>query len=109
MSEPGLLSSIISIDIGTKKALVVLRVPVKTLTQKKEGIQLKDCECIGLTLSEKVNGESISKELTTHFAQSGNPVAIIKDCDYTLQKGVRLWQEENQLVISVIDDIRDGN
>ncbi len=104
-SEPWLAIIDHSIDIGTKKALVVLRVAVKTLAQKGKAIQLKDCECIGLTISETINGESISKELKTVFEQSGKPSAIIKDCDYTLQKGVRLWQEESKLTIPVIEDI----
>ena len=73
-----------SIDIGTKKALVVLRVRIDALSQRVAVIQLKDCECIGLKISEKVNGESIALELEDIFALAGRPVAIIKDCDATL-------------------------
>jgi len=94
-----------SIDIGTKKAFVVLRVTIDTLSQKGKAIQLKDCECIGLKISEKVNGESISEELKDIFNQSGKPAAIIKDCDYTLQKGVRLCSGEDEAAIPVVDDI----
>ncbi len=105
ISKPWLAIIDHSIDIGTKKAFVVLRVPVDTLSQKGKAIQLKDCECIGLKISEKVNGESIAKELKDIFNQSGKPAAIIKDCDYTLQKGVRLCSGDDKDAIPVIDDI----
>lgn len=94
-----------SIDIGTKKALVVLRVPMDTLLRSKQAIQLKDCECIGLKISEKVNGESISLELKEIFKKAGTPAAIVKDCDYTLQRGIRLYLEAQNISVPVIDDI----
>jgi hypothetical protein len=94
-----------SIDIGTKKALVVLRVTIDALSKRGKAIQLKDCECIGLTIAETVNGESISEELEDIFAQAGRPAAIIKDCDYTLQKGVRLWSQRQETPVPVIEDI----
>ena len=65
-----------SIDIGTKKALVVLRVTTDALSKRGKAIQLKDCECIGLTIAETVNGESISVELEDIFTQAGRPDAI---------------------------------
>ena len=94
-----------SIDIGTKKALVVLRVKMNALSQGKQAITLKDCACIGLKISEKVNGECIALELEEIFNNAGMPDAIIKDTDYTLQKGVRLWSEKQEVSIPVIDDI----
>jgi hypothetical protein len=94
-----------SIDIGTKKALVVLRVTVEALSKRGAAIQLKDCECIGLKIADKVNGESISLELEEIFNQAGKPSAIIKDCDATLQKGVRLWTQSCGTAIPVIEDI----
>jgi hypothetical protein len=94
-----------SIDIGTKKALVVLRVNRDILGKKGKAIQLEDCECIGLKISEKVNGESIALELEAIFEQAGTPTAIIKDCDHTLQKGVRLYTEKKKITIPVIEDL----
>ena len=95
----------ISIDIGTKKALVVLRVTLDALSQRGAALQLKDCECIGLKISEKVNGESRSLDLEDIFNQAGKPSAIIKDCDATLQKGVRLWSQSHETTLPVIEDI----
>lgn len=105
ISEPWLAIIDHSIDIGTKKALVVLRVPVAALSLRGSAIQLADCECIGLKVSVQVNGESIAQDLESIFNQAGNPKAIIKDGDYTLQKGVRLWSEKQTLAVPVIADI----
>lgn len=105
ISQPWLAILDHSIDIGTKKVLVVLRVPINALFQRGQAIQLKDCECIGVKISEIVNGESIALELKDIFTQAGMPEAIIKDNDYTLQKGVRLWSEIQKVVAPVIEDI----
>ncbi|NQY64257.1 MAG: hypothetical protein HRT38_11085, partial [Alteromonadaceae bacterium] len=94
-----------SIDIGIKKAFVVLRVAMDALAKKGKAIGLEDCECIGLKISEKVNGESIALELEEIFNQAGQPAAVIKDCDYTLGKGVRLYAQKQKITVPVIDDI----
>jgi hypothetical protein len=88
-----------------KKALVVLRVNVAALSQRGAAIQLEDCECIGLKVCECVNGASIARDLEEIFNQAGKPKAIIKDGDYTLAKGVRLWSEKQRTEIPVIADI----
>jgi len=94
-----------SIDIGTKKALVVLRVTMDSLSRRRQAIQLQDCECIGVKVCEIVNGTSISLELEQILSSAGTPDAIIKDCDYSLQKGVRLWSEKQNNAVPVIEDI----
>jgi len=94
-----------SIDIGTKKALVVLRVKTQSLRQRGSAIQLQDCECIGLKVCETVNHETVCKDLEEIFAIAGVPQAIVKDCDYTLAKGVRHWSAKQENVVPVIDDI----
>ena len=94
-----------SIDMGTKKALVVLRVSLDALSERGGAIQLKDCECIGLTISEKVTGETLQAELENIFTLAGNPAAIIKDGDSTLNKGVRLWSDKQENPVPAIYDI----
>jgi len=94
-----------SIDVGTKKALVVLRVKLDALSQRGSAIQLKDCQCIGLTVDDTVTGETIAEDLEAIFARAGRPQAIIKDGDATLQKGVRLWSEKQAEPVLVVDDI----
>ncbi len=94
-----------SIDIGTKKALVVLRVTVDALSKRGRAICLEDCECVGLTIAEKVDGESLAKELESIFKKAGTPSAVLKDCDRTLNKGTQRWTEGCGKVISIIDDL----
>jgi hypothetical protein len=94
-----------SIDVGTKKALVVLRVPLAALSQRRAAIQLADCECVGLTVAETVNGEVVAEHLEAIFELSGAPSAIIKDGDATLNKGVRLWMDNAHLAVPMIEDI----
>jgi len=94
-----------SIDIGTKKALVVLRVSLNTLSNRVGALRRSDCECIGLQVAETVNGESIQAALTVIFNQSGCPAGIIKDSDATLNKGVRLWAEQETQPVEMIEDI----
>ncbi len=52
-----------SIDIGTKKALVVLRVSTKALSARGGAISLEDCACVGLTISDKITGETVAADL----------------------------------------------
>jgi len=76
-----------SINIGTKKLFVVLRIRIDVLYKREKAISLEDCECIGLKICDVVNGKSVKKDLEEIFKISGNPKAIIKDTDYTLNKG----------------------
>ncbi len=94
-----------SIDIGTKKVLVVLRIEMDALSKRGSAVRLEDCTCIGLTVSDKVTGETICPELEEIFARAGKPIAIIKDADATLQKGVRLWSDKQENPVPTIDDI----
>ena len=103
--EPWIAIIDYSIDIGTKKALVVLRVKTQTLLQRGGAIQLQDCECIGVKVCETVNHETVCKDLEEIFAISGAPSAIVKDCDFTLAKGVRHWSAKQEKPVPVIDDI----
>jgi hypothetical protein len=105
IAEPWMAIVDHSIDVGTKKALVVLRVPLAALSQRGAAIQLEDCQCIGLRIAETVNGETVAQHLAAIFAQVGTPVAITKDCDATLHKGIRLWMDKRQTPVPVIEDI----
>lgn len=94
-----------SIDIGTKKALVVLRVPMSALSARGGAIRLEDCECVGLKISEQVTGETVAEHLDSIFIQAGAPNAIIKDGDSTLNKGVKLWMAKQESAVPIIHDI----
>lgn len=95
-----------SIDVGTRKALVVLRIPLSTLQSKHGAIGLEDCECIGLEVSHKWNGQLIFEALTIIFKKAGLPLAIIKDGGTDLNKGVELFCEQRpERKIYTIEDV----
>ena len=105
ISQPWVAIMDHSIDIGTKKAFVVLRVTTDALNQRGSAIQLKDCECIGLTVHDSVNGDVVRDDLDKIFMVAGTPQAIIKDDDATLNKGVYQCSEKQLNTIPVISDI----
>jgi hypothetical protein len=95
-----------SIDVGTRKALVVLRVPLSALSGKLTAIGLEDCQCIGVKIASVGDGEQVKNALTEIFAQSGMPRAILKDGGTDLNKGVRLYREtEGAQKVWGIDDV----
>ena len=71
LSEPWVAILDCSIDIGTRKALVVLRVALSALERKQGAIGPRDCECIGLEVSHQWNGLRVSEALTRIFAKTG--------------------------------------
>lgn len=106
LSEPWLALIDCSIDIGTRKALVVLRVKLSALHHKKSAIGLGECECIGMEISHSWNGQLVSEALTRVFEKTGLPVAIIKDGGTDLKKGVDPLCERNpDKKIHLIDDV----
>lgn len=95
-----------SIDVGTRKALVVLRIPLGALQNRTGAVGLQDCECIGLEVSHKWNGKLVSEALGKIFGRSGFPLAIIKDGGTDLNKGVELLRDRNPShKIHVIEDV----
>ena len=95
-----------SIDIGVKKILVVLRVPLEHLAKKSGALTLKDCECIGLCIAETSDHKTVAQQLEDIFKIAGNPTLIIKDGAGNLAKGVAFWKSiaKPKLCI-VVDDI----
>ena len=85
--------------------MVVLRVELDALSKRGSAIRLEDCECIGFTVSDKVTGDTLRPELEEIFNRAGKPIAIIKDRDATLNKGVRLWSDQQERPVPTIDDI----
>lgn len=95
-----------SIDVGTRKALVVLRIPLGALQSKQGAIGLEDCECIGLDVSHKWNGQLVCEALARIFEKAGLPLALIKDGGTDLNKGVELFcAKRPEQKIYIIDDI----
>jgi hypothetical protein len=95
-----------SIDVGIRKALVVLRVSLAVLQTKQDAVSLGDCECIGIKISTRWNGQLVKEALTDIFNKAGKPIAILKDGGTDLNKGVRLYREAQKAKqIWVLDDV----
>lgn len=103
--EPWVAIADHSIDLGTKKIFVILRVLLSVIAVKGRAITLADCECIGLKICDTLNGEQVCKDFEEIFQIAGTPTALIKDCDSTLQKGLLLYLERSNKKIHIIDDI----
>jgi len=76
-----------TIQIGSKKALIVLRVPLSALSQGK-ALTLKQIEVIGLSLSETWNGERVKTYLVSLFKRCGWPSHVVSDCGSDMKKGI---------------------
>lgn len=95
-----------SIDIGTRKALVVLRISLEALREKQGAVGLADCECIGIKISTTWNGPLVSEALKEIFGTAGVPMAILKDGGTDLNKGVQLYRDsESTKHVVIIDDV----
>jgi len=85
-----------SIDIGVRKAVVILRVRLSALGDRGSAITLKDCQVIFLKILESCTGMEISACLEEAFKVAGRPIAILKDGGCDLKKGTTIYREENQ-------------
>lgn len=84
-----------SIDVGVRKALLVLRVKLDALARRGGAVNFQDVQCIGLKIAVNWNGQSVADALKDIFGKAGKPAAILKDQGTDLNKGVRLWREDN--------------
>ena len=76
-----------TIQIGCKKALIVLRVPSSALSMGK-ALTLKQVEVIGLSLGETWNGERVNTVLLAFFERCGWPSHMVSDCGSDIKKGI---------------------
>jgi hypothetical protein len=76
-----------TIQIGSKKALIVLRVPVSVF-RKGKALTLKQVEVIGLSLSETWNGALVKTYLVSLFERCGWPSHVVSDCGSDMKKGI---------------------
>jgi hypothetical protein len=76
-----------TIQIGCKKALIVLRVPVSALSQGK-ALTLKQVDVIGLSLGQTWTGEIVKTSLVSLFERCGWPSQVVSDCGSEIKKGI---------------------
>jgi len=76
-----------TIQIGCKKALIVLRVPMSAFSMGK-ALTLKQVEVIGLSLGETWNGARVNTVLLSLFERCGWPSHVVSDCGSDIKKGI---------------------
>ena len=94
-----------TIDVAVQKALVVLRVPLSALATRGSAITLEDAQCIGISVADTWNGETVSEYLQQLFLRVGFPVAVVKDGGSDLERGVKLLNATTQAPIAAIEDV----
>lgn len=87
LDEPWVCIADFTMQIGCKKALIVLRVPVSALSQG-QALTLKQVEVIGLRLGETWNGERVNTVLLSLFERCGWPSHVVSDCGSDIKKGI---------------------
>ena len=91
----------LSVDKGTRKTIVILRVLLSALESRGKAITLDDSEVIFMKTVESSTGEVIAECLEEAFSVAGRPIAIIKDGGSDLKKGTTLYSEKNSCKISL--------
>jgi hypothetical protein len=74
-------------QMGSKKALIVLRVPVSALSQGK-ALTLKQVDVMGLSLGETWNGERVQTVLQSLFDLCGWPSHVVSACGSDMKQGI---------------------
>ena len=87
LDEPWVCIADFTIQIGCKKALIVLRVPVSAVSQGK-ALTLRQVEVIGLRLGETWNGDRVNTVLLSLFERCGWPSHVVSDCGSDIKKGI---------------------
>ena len=87
LDEPWVCIADFTIQIGCKKALIVLRVPVAAVSQGT-ALTLQQVEVIGLSLGETWNGARVKTVLLALFERCGWPSHVVSDCGSDIKKGL---------------------
>ena len=87
LDEPWVCIADFTVQVGSKKALIVLRVPLSALTKGK-ALTLKQVEVIGLSLGARWNGKRVKTYLQSLFERCGWPSQVVSDCGSDIKKGI---------------------
>jgi hypothetical protein len=93
-----------TIQVGTKKAFVVLKAPVDAL-KSPGALTLNDVAVLSITVRDRWNGEAVHEVLHALFSTVGAPIQVVADGGPDLQKGLRLLRETSKYSCKVTADI----
>jgi hypothetical protein len=87
LEEPWVCVADGTMQIGCKKALIVLRVPVSALRMGR-ALTLQQVEVLGLSLGETWNGARLNTVFLALFKRCGWPSHVVSDCGSDIKKGI---------------------
>lgn len=93
-----------TIQVGTKKALVVLMAPLNVMN-RKVALGYTDVKVVGIEVRDKWNGEIVEAYLRKLFFKIGFPDQIIRDGGSDLKRGIENMREKIPSSIKVTYDI----
>lgn len=97
----------LTVELGNEKGLVVLGVAEQLLIEKvfpsRRGLQYQDVQILGLEIMRSTKGELIEEKLTEITRKCGCPKQIIADRGSDIQRGIKLYQQNNPDVIYTYD------
>lgn len=93
-----------TIQVGTKKAFVVLKIPVEAM-KRLGALTLKDVEVLSIKVQEKWNGTIVQNLLEQLFSTVGFPVQVVIDGGSDLNKGIRNILKTLEFPFKVTSDI----
>jgi hypothetical protein len=97
----------LSVELGKEKCLVILGISQQDYEEKvlfyKRGLSLRDVQVIAIEIMSSTKGEIIAELLGRISEKVGKPKQIVSDKGSDLDKGIRLYQEQNSGVIQTYD------
>lgn len=93
-----------TIQVGTKKALVLLHVPVKALN-RPAALTLTDVNVLAISVRDTWNGLCVHEVLQDLFSRVGVPLQVVADGGADLQKGLRLLLNSSDCSFKLTTDI----
>ncbi|XWK91761.1 MAG: hypothetical protein U7127_31605 (plasmid) [Phormidium sp.] len=97
----------LTLELGQEKAMVIYGISEKLWREKilaeKRGLKHTDGEILGIEVTESATGEWIKNILENLSKTVGSPRQIVTDKGSNLQKGIQLYQQNNQELISTYD------
>lgn len=97
----------LTLELGQEKAMVIYGISEKLWREKilaeKRELKHTDGEILGIEVTESATGEWIKNILENLSKTVGSPRQIVTDKGSNLQKGIQLYQQNNQELISTYD------
>ena len=97
----------LTLELGQEKAMVIYGISEElwrgSILAERRGLKQTDGEILAIEVTQSATGEWIQNTLENLTQLVGNPRQIVTDRGSNLQKGIKLYQETNQEVISTYD------